>query len=316
MGDSGTTTNREINMSEAPQGPGWWLASDGKYYPPQGAAAPAPPPAPIAPPVPAPPYAMPGQPQMGQPQMGMPIQPMAPVKKSGGKGCLWAFLIVAFLTIVVVVGGIFFIGKKVGDEVGGFSCSYLSEADAKEVFGAPVTIFQTGNLTAGADFTLDDRILPGEKACNITRNGTATAPQIISARVVKLDKPDAAAFYQAELAKAKAGGGTVTIPTITIPDISIPDITMPDGSPIVVPTVPTVPTVTIPGGGYFLKDVTLGDEAFCTRANFFDGSGVLVRKGNTIVHAAVTAGTSTGADRDFSESNCEYAMKLATKALG
>jgi Domain of unknown function (DUF4190) len=33
-------------MSDAPQGPGWWLASDGKWYPPQ---PPAPPPAPVPP---------------------------------------------------------------------------------------------------------------------------------------------------------------------------------------------------------------------------------------------------------------------------
>ncbi len=28
-------------MSEQPQGPGWWLASDGRYYPPQAAGTPA-----------------------------------------------------------------------------------------------------------------------------------------------------------------------------------------------------------------------------------------------------------------------------------
>ena len=29
-------------MSDAPQGPGWWQASDGKWYPPGPAAAPGP----------------------------------------------------------------------------------------------------------------------------------------------------------------------------------------------------------------------------------------------------------------------------------
>jgi len=31
-------------MSDAPQGEGWWQASDGKWYPPQRGAPPAPPP--------------------------------------------------------------------------------------------------------------------------------------------------------------------------------------------------------------------------------------------------------------------------------
>jgi hypothetical protein len=33
-------------MSDASQGPGWWLASDGKWYPPESAPAPPPPPPP------------------------------------------------------------------------------------------------------------------------------------------------------------------------------------------------------------------------------------------------------------------------------
>src|SRR3954471_18323265 len=33
-------------MSEASQGPGWWVASDGKWYPPEQAPGPVPPPPP------------------------------------------------------------------------------------------------------------------------------------------------------------------------------------------------------------------------------------------------------------------------------
>lgn len=53
-------------MSDTSQGPGWWIASDGKWYPPEAAAAPAPPPppapGPAVPPVPTgpPPPAAPG----------------------------------------------------------------------------------------------------------------------------------------------------------------------------------------------------------------------------------------------------------------
>ena len=31
-------------MSDTQQGPGWWMASDGKWYPPQGEQLPPPPP--------------------------------------------------------------------------------------------------------------------------------------------------------------------------------------------------------------------------------------------------------------------------------
>jgi hypothetical protein len=54
-------------MSDVPQGPGWWQASDGHWYPPEQFAAPAPPP-PAPPPVsgdpapPAPPPAPPAPP--------------------------------------------------------------------------------------------------------------------------------------------------------------------------------------------------------------------------------------------------------------
>lgn len=48
-------------MSDTPVGPGWWLASDGKWYPPQAASPAPPPPPPVMPPmgsasVPPPPY--------------------------------------------------------------------------------------------------------------------------------------------------------------------------------------------------------------------------------------------------------------------
>jgi len=52
-------------MSEQPQGPGWWLASDGRYYPPQPSA-----PSPAQPPA--------GQPPQGQPQQPYGQQPQQP----------------------------------------------------------------------------------------------------------------------------------------------------------------------------------------------------------------------------------------------
>lgn len=95
-------------MSDAPQGPGWWLASDGRWYPPESRATPPPPAgppvttagAPLAPPtVPAgPPSVPPG------PYPAYPIAPgygpgpyatAAPRHASGGlggtiQGFMWA----------------------------------------------------------------------------------------------------------------------------------------------------------------------------------------------------------------------------------
>jgi hypothetical protein len=65
-------------MSDTPQGPGWWQASDGKYYPPQGQAA---------------------------PQGFAPPAPPAPEQKKKG-GCL-KYGLIALLVLVVlgVIGG-------------------------------------------------------------------------------------------------------------------------------------------------------------------------------------------------------------------
>lgn len=43
-GGARITTGEGTNMSDTPQGPGWWLASDGKYYPPESRTTPPPPP--------------------------------------------------------------------------------------------------------------------------------------------------------------------------------------------------------------------------------------------------------------------------------
>lgn len=88
-------------MSDVSQGPGWWQASDGRWYPPQP-AAPAPPP----PPPPGPP------PQWGGPPAGPP--------KSSNRGCLIALAIVGAL---VVLGGIaatvliVVVGREVDDRI-------------------------------------------------------------------------------------------------------------------------------------------------------------------------------------------------------
>jgi hypothetical protein len=71
-----------------PQGPGWWQASDGRWYPPQPAQQAYTQPAPQAYP--------PGSPQ-GYPQQA----PPAPPPRTSGKGCLIALAIVLGLFLLV-----------------------------------------------------------------------------------------------------------------------------------------------------------------------------------------------------------------------
>ena len=79
-------------MSDVSQGPGWWQASDGKWYPPQP-AAPAPPPPP-----PPPVYGQ-APPPAPAPQWTPP-----PAKKGGNKGCLIALGVVGVLLVLGIIG--------------------------------------------------------------------------------------------------------------------------------------------------------------------------------------------------------------------
>ena len=81
-------------MSDTPQGPDWWKASDGKWYAPQGAVA-APPP-------------------------GAPMATPPPVAKKSNKGCLIAVLAVLGLFAVIVIGAvaaIAFLGNEASDRI-------------------------------------------------------------------------------------------------------------------------------------------------------------------------------------------------------
>jgi hypothetical protein len=103
-------------VSDVSQGPGWWQASDGRWYPPQPAA-----PAALA----APPQSAPGPP----PQWGAP--PAGPPKKAN-RGCLIALVIVGAL---VVLGGIaatvliVVVGREVDDRIDDDGITSLSDND-------------------------------------------------------------------------------------------------------------------------------------------------------------------------------------------
>lgn len=115
-------------MSDAPQAPGWWQASDGRWYPPQdGTPAGGPQPGPTAPPPSYPPaggypssggypsggypsnppgggYATGYAPSGGYAPQGYPSMP-PPAPSSGGmNGCLIALLVVLAIGVVVGLG--------------------------------------------------------------------------------------------------------------------------------------------------------------------------------------------------------------------
>ena len=74
-------------------------------------------------------------------------------------------------------------------------------------------------------------------------------------------------------------------------------------------------SVTVTGDNYFLKDVPLDDEAFCTKELLTASSGVLARKGNTLVYVSLID-SNTAAQQNADDVNCDNAQKLASKVLG
>jgi hypothetical protein len=82
-------------MSDVSQGPGWWQASDGKWYPPQPAAPVAPPPPPSGPPT---------TPQWGAQPAPVPQLGGAPVAKKSNRGCLIALAVVGVIVALGIVG--------------------------------------------------------------------------------------------------------------------------------------------------------------------------------------------------------------------
>lgn len=108
-------------MSDISQGPGWWQASDGKWYPPQ--------PGPLAAPLPV----------------------YQPARSTGMNGCLIAFLVVLgvgavglIVTVIVAAVAVDNVDEQIADEE-------AREGQDVEVTGCEVGEF--GNLTATLQVT-------------------------------------------------------------------------------------------------------------------------------------------------------------------
>jgi hypothetical protein len=113
-------------MSTQPQGPGWWQASDGRWYPPQ------------------PPQAAPYQQYTQQP---------APAPRTRNRGCVVAVVVaVAFVLIGGGIGAYYvYRGVTAVTEVAGGAWPFgeakcPAEQDVSSIVGSPVTLVASGNV--------------------------------------------------------------------------------------------------------------------------------------------------------------------------
>ena len=179
-------------MSDTSQGPGWWLASDNKWYPPAGTPAPPPPPLPPS-----------GQPQ--PPYGTHPMQPppyAQPVQKKSGKGCLIAVLVVfGLLAALAIVAGVLvsmFADDVAENALGGGDCPFLSDEEAAAALGAGTTTMEMSGLS-GVLVMIDSRVMPDDQDCSLQGSGEAAG----LGRVARYEGPNASRKYQEELTKAR-----------------------------------------------------------------------------------------------------------------
>lgn len=260
-------------MSDSSQGPGWWQASDGRWYPPQSHST-----QPAAPP-----------PTYGAPP---PVAYGAPAaKKSGMPGWAKVVLILGGILVLLVGGctvalGVF--ANKVSNDLTK-GCSFLSNAEAKKVFGTDVNTLQLGGITKIANAALDTRVLRDAPSCMVTPGKDS---KIGLSRIAKLDSGDAKATFAKELTNAKG-------------------VSSDKGNGL-----------TVSSDAYLSEETAkLGDEAFCTTSFLTGSSGVLVRKGNSLVYVSVASTAAQAQDvsttglGEIESTNCTVAQKVAKAVL-
>ena len=167
MGYPSMQVSANMKVMSDPQnpspGPGWWLASDGRWYPPESAPQSQAAPVPQQQPAPA------AQPQ-GAPAWQPPPQP-APRKS--GKGCLIALAIVGAIGLVVVVLIAFAIYKFAdtvedvadGITVGDIECP--TEDEVSDIIGYDVELVASGSIIVAS-------------GCSYTSSGASAGVAIIS----------------------------------------------------------------------------------------------------------------------------------------
>lgn len=262
-------------MSDRPQGPGWWQASDNRWYPP-APQPPAPYPVSPQPPAPYPPAPRP------QPGWGYSSQPPPAPKKSGGRDVV-VVLVALGMVAVLILGGLYFafrwVGGKFGDAVGGVGCGFVAESEVNSALGGTFELVELGALTSIVGATVDGRVLAEAPTCVGTEVGTGDEDTRL-VRIARLRTSDAAVRFQQERTLAQGvtedRGGGLTVST----------------------------------SSYFHRDVVdFGDEAFCTAADLALRGGVLVRRGDVLVYVSLGSIGSLFDD----ERNCAEAQRLAAR---
>jgi hypothetical protein len=138
-------------VSQQPQGPGWWQATDGRWYPPQ------PPPQPQQPGPAFAPYQQHQQPYQQFPQYGQQPQPQPPAPRKRNRGCVIAVVVV----VAVVVAGMAATGyviyravttvTEIAGGVGSFGeAKCPTEQDVASIVGSPVTLVVSGNVVVAS----------------------------------------------------------------------------------------------------------------------------------------------------------------------
>jgi hypothetical protein len=126
-------------MSQQPQGPGWWQASDGRWYPPQPQQYPPQPPYQQNQPQYQPQYQPQNQPQYQQ-QFG-PGPTAPPPRRSSNRGCLIAAVVVGVLLLAGIGFGawaLYRVGSAVSGVTSGATAECPAEAEVSTIVGSPV----------------------------------------------------------------------------------------------------------------------------------------------------------------------------------
>jgi hypothetical protein len=229
-----------------------------------GAIAPPPPAGPTPqPPAPAP--SLPPAPPPG-PMWAGGSAPPPPVKPGGIPGCLKVAIILVVILVIGLVAIVALAGTLIsnlagnlgGDGNGGAGidaeCAFLSDADARTLFGGNADAIELSGLTdAAIGFVIDKRVLSTAPDCWVTDGDKAYI-----ARVALYQGNDAASVFEKERQAAQPTsedqGGGISVTT----------------------------------QGYNAGEVSgLGDEAFCTGVLPTGMAGVLVRQGDRVVYASV-----------------------------
>lgn len=204
-------------------------------------------------------------------------------------------LIIVFVVVVVLVIGFLFLLntflRGVADNLGidgngggsgiGADCPFLSDADARSVFGGNADAIELSGLAdASIGLIIDKRVLPNAPDCWVT-DGT----KAYIARIALYQGGDASAVFAAERKGAEPtsqdqGGG-----------------------------------LSIENPGYLGADVSgLGDEAFCTDISPAIMAGVLVRQGDRVVYVSVGSASEQQPTIDGS-TLCGFAQEVARVVL-